>query len=168
MDYSRIVREATARKRELLDEINKLDALISSAAALAQPGAAASAGSSARAAASTGGSVISPTRDAVRSILRERGEPLQTRELVPLVRAKGIEVGGKDAVATLSARLSNSSEFKVHRGIGWWFNDEPLPYRQVSFEEAAGYPPKDDPAASNANQGGSEDAAALVLETNHQ
>ena len=75
---------------------------------------------------------------------------MQTRDLVPLVRAKGIEVGGKDAVATLSARLSNSAEFRMIRGRGWWFKDEPTPGLQdlhidLDFEAADASPEEASP-----------------------
>jgi hypothetical protein len=41
-------------------------------------------------------------------ILRDCGHPLPTRELLPMIVNRGIEVGGKSPIATLSARLSGA------------------------------------------------------------
>lgn len=43
-------------------------------------------------------------------IVSEAGVPMSTRDLVPLVEAHGIEIGGKDKIATLSARLGNDAK----------------------------------------------------------
>lgn len=156
MDYAKFIQDAKARRQELLDEVEKLDVMIDLASMLA--------GQTARdtkPVLQKRSSAGTPTREAVTAILRERGKPCETRELLPMIRARGVEVGGKDPIATLSARLSNAPEFQVHRGIGWWFANEPLPSRRPLFEEAAEPSPKETSAASNASQGGSEDASAL-------
>ena len=61
------------------------------------------------------------TVSAAVEIISERG-PLGTRELLPFVLARGIEVGGRDAVATLSARLSNKDDLVMHHGK-WKLNE---------------------------------------------
>lgn len=84
---------------------------------------------------------MQPTRNAVQAILEEAGRPIETRALVPLVKQRGIEIGGKDEIATLSARLSSSPMFTVRRGIGWWFEGRPIPgdrQNTSSSEEAEG------------------------------
>ena len=105
---------------------------------------------------------MAPTRDAARSILEEVGKPIETRDLLPLIRERGVEVGGKDPVATLSARLSNSSEFVVRRGVGWWFSDQSFPGEE--FEEAESYTVEGDTSASSESndEGGESNAAALI------
>lgn len=110
-------------------------------------------------------SVMDATREAVSKILTEYGEPLETRDLVPLVKEQGVEIGGKDDVATLSARLSNSPEhFKRHKGSGWWFADRALPGGLTEFEEAEGQLVEAQPSASeqDSKEGGESDSAALV------
>lgn len=105
------------------------------------------------------------TREAVSKILTEWAEPLETRDLVPLVKEQGVEIGGKDDVATLSARLSNSPEhFKRHKGSGWWFADRALPGGLTEFEEAEGQLVEAQPSASeqDSKEGGESDSAALV------
>ena len=58
--------------------------------------------------------------------IRNRGEPVATRKLVEALRTNGIEIGGKDAVATLSAALSHSEHFENRgRNVGWAIRDEP-------------------------------------------
>ena len=78
------------------------------------------------------------TWDAVRAILAERANPVQLRDLLDGVRERGVDVGGKKPASTLAARLSNSKEFKSHRGIGWWFADKPLPDGRAEFDKADG------------------------------
>ena len=79
------------------------------------------------------------TWDAARAILQERAKPgVRLRDLLDGVRERGVDVGGKEPASTLAARLSNSKEFKSHRGIGWWFTDKPLPNGRAEFDEADG------------------------------
>ena len=96
---------------------------------------------------------------AVRTILEERGRPVRLRDLLNGVRGRGVDVGGKEPASTLAARLSNSKEFKSHRGIGWWFVDKPLPDDMAELNEAEGNPSQDQPSASNSSQGGSHGTA---------
>ena len=61
------------------------------------------------------------TARAAADVIREAGRPMRTRDLVSLVEAHGIEIGGKDKVATLSARLGNDARrdggrLKLHAG----------------------------------------------------
>jgi len=100
----------------------------------------------------------SVTLHAVADILRERGVPMSTRELLPLVRAKGIEVGGKDALATLSARISQKGVVTVRAGKWWFINDLKASGAQASEEEeAADDPTKEQSTASMFTQeGGSQ------------
>lgn len=103
--------------------------------------------------------VMTETWDAVRAILLEHRAPLKLSELLEKVLARGVEVGGKDPASTLSARLSNSDEFVSHRGIGWWFQDQPIPEPPVLIEESAGNLSTDHPSDSNTNEGDAHGAA---------
>jgi len=98
------------------------------------------------------------------TILREAGNPMSTRDLVPLVEAHEIEIGGKDPVATLSARLSNYAKMnhELRLVAGRWHLLEWI--GDADKEEAADTPSKDASAASlfTTNQGERRDAAALV------
>lgn len=90
----------------------------------------------------------SATLQAVVEVLKEQGRPLAIRELLPLVLAKGIEVGGKSPLATLSARISQKGVVEVREGQ-WWFIDDPQRIRGLSGnEKATGIPSKETPAAS--------------------
>ena len=102
------------------------------------------------------------TREAVRSLLEERGAPVTLRELLAEMRLRGIPVGGKKEVATLAARLSNADEFRSVPGMGWWFTDQLVPGALSVFEEPEGGPATETPSDSNDNKGGSENAAALA------
>ena len=103
--------------------------------------------------------VMTETSDAVRAILSEHRAPLKLSELLEKVLARGIEVGGKDPASTLSARLSNSDEFVSHRGIGWWFQNQPIPEAPALIEESAGNLSTDHPSDSNTNEGDAHGAA---------
>lgn len=107
----------------------------------------------------------SETLKAVIDILRSRGEPMATRDLLPLVQAKGIEVGGKSPLATLSARISSKGPIAVKDGK-WWFVSEDTGSSDVkaSEGEAAEISRTEQSAASlsNSNEGERRDAAALA------
>lgn len=167
MNYDRIVSDAEARRKGLLTELAALDKFIASARELARfmrshsPDESDETQSKPR----SRGGVTNPTKEAVSRILRDRGCPMKTSVLLPLVLKSGVDVGGKDPVATLSARLSNADEFVNDRSVGWWFSDEPLPSQATIFEEPEAESLAGTPASgSNHNEGGSEDAAALVAD----
>lgn len=88
------------------------------------------------------------TLQRVAAILRERGLPMSTKELLPLVRATGIEVGGKDPLATLSARLSQKGVVAVNSGKWWFIEDQQASSGDPLGEEAADTPAKETSAAS--------------------
>ena len=149
MDYNKVANEAEARRVELLQEMNSLETLISSAKHLANL--------SDRRSDPTEPvrvSASNPTREITAEILRARGKPIKTVDLLPLLIDRGVEVGGKDSVATLSARLSNSDEFRSNRRVGWWFKGEPLPGAYAMFEESEGDPATEAPSDPNHNKGG--------------
>lgn len=148
MDYAKIAQDAKAERAELAERIQKLDVLIATVESLFGVPATISA-RPARSPAPRASSVMSPTRDAVARILRAQGRAMQTAELVPMLKAAGVAVGGKNEVATLSARLSNSDDFTNNRGIGWWFTGEDVPgLSSLSFDEAEGQSGQGEPSAS--------------------
>lgn len=63
---------------------------------------------------------LSETEKATGVIIRELGRPVPTRELLELLTARGVEVGGKDPASTLSARLSRAPSLENIRQRGWW------------------------------------------------
>lgn len=103
------------------------------------------------------------TINAAELIVRDKG-PMSTRDLLPLVRDMGIEVGGNDPVATLSARISNKGDLVTYNGK-WHFKDE-LPaaaFSGAGRNEAADNLTKDQSAASSvfSNQGGPHGTALI-------
>ena len=66
----------------------------------------------------TSGAVADSASAALEHI-RVTGRAVSTRELVTVLTAKGIEIGGNDPIATLSARLSRSPLLTNIRGAGW-------------------------------------------------
>lgn len=92
---------------------------------------------------STGGGAMQATEAAVTDILADAGGgPMQTRDLLEGVLARGIEVGGKDPVGVLSARLSRSTLVENVRPYGWRLKRDPP-------EEAKPHPM---PAGSQMNE----------------
>lgn len=167
MDYMSVIGSAKKRLAELEEERSHLFGLIQHAEALAV----ASRGEATPHSVDPVKGVrkrkrqapaMAPTREAARKILDEYGEPIETRNLLSLIRERGVDVGGKDPVATLSARLSNSREFRNKRGVGWWFSDRPYP-SELGFEEAEDETVEGSSSASSehSNNGGSSNAAAL-------
>ena len=89
---------------------------------------------------------------------------MATRELLPLVLARGIEVGGKDAVATLSARISKKGAVELVNGK-WWLiqsDTESSSATADDNEEAADIPAKETSAASFFHNEGGTHGTALV------
>jgi hypothetical protein len=60
----------------------------------------------------------SAAREAI-AVLRERGEPVQAKELLSVLRMRGIEIPGQNPVSNLSGYLSRSTELLADRAVGW-------------------------------------------------
>jgi len=56
---------------------------------------------------------------AARDYMLANGDGRKTRDLLPVIQEKGIEIGGVNLVATLSARLSQSMMLELKEGK--WF-----------------------------------------------
>lgn len=155
MDFDTIIKEATAQKALLLEQVALLEALVKSAEALTRVSSSMHANVEGHTrtvmapkpatqlntkvlSAPRIGNIMRPTLEATANALRQAGKPLKTSALLQLVVTAGVRVGGKNEVATLSARLSNSLEFHNHRDVGWWLKDEPLPGQVSIFAEAGG------------------------------
>ncbi|MCP5388161.1 MAG: hypothetical protein H6915_00180 [Novosphingobium sp.] len=68
--------------------------------------------------------VVMDTANIVMEHMRQHGDGLRTRDLLPIVEAAGIEVGGQNPIATLSARLGASRMFD-RRGSQLFLRNEP-------------------------------------------
>lgn len=66
----------------------------------------------------TGGRSAEAARLAV-EILKERGRPLHTRELLTELEQRGLVIHSANPVTNLSASLSRSPELKANRSHGW-------------------------------------------------
>ena len=159
MDYLKILADAESRHRVVVSELAQLEKLIASAKELSKMAHPAQTAADTRRPKRATTSNL--TRIITREILTKRGTPMKTVELLPLLRDRGVEVGGKDPIATLSARLSNTDEFESNRKEGWWFAGVPRPSGDTIFEETEGRSCQAAPSASNATKGDSSDAAAL-------
>jgi len=164
MDWDKIIKDAEFEQSQHLMRAEALADVIKSAKRLQGLGEIARATPS-RKYQKTSRGRINPTREAVAKILEENGGPLQTRDLLPRLRARGVEVGGKDPVATLSARLSNSDDFRIDRAVGWWFSNKPIPIpmpSQVTMNEAEDRSLEVQPSASDTDQEGGDNRASLI------
>jgi hypothetical protein len=88
--------------------------------------------------------------------------PMSTRDMLPMILAKGIEVGGGDPVATLSARISNKGKLRTYNGK-WHLITEDSGPKGSEEEEAVSTPATDAPTASvvHSNYGGSHGPALV-------
>lgn len=160
MDYDMIIKEAEFTKSRLLMEVAGLEDIIRGAKKLK--------GLSGRSAQSLPTKRkprkgrVNPTRAAASEILEAHGGPMETRDMLPLIIARGIDVGGKDPVATLSARLSNSDDFQNKRGVGWWFANRPMPGEIQNSNEAEDQSLEVQPSASELDQEGGDTHASLI------
>lgn len=102
--------------------------------------------------------------DAALVVLRDRGEPMKTRDLLREAQGVGAIIAGKDPGINFASSLSRDKRLHSINYNGekhWWFSDREPP-GGMSFEEAEGQSVEGQPSASNADQGGSDDAAALA------
>ncbi len=165
-----IIDRARAKRERLAAEIERIDAWLAMADELASDSSsehtskaapARKEGTSQRSA----GEAMTATYEATERALNEHGAPIPLGDLLAIVRAAGVEVGGKNPNATLSARLSNSDKFTSHRGLGWWFSDRPVPdtrrYGSL-LNEAGDEPAKEASPASVTNNERATDAASIV------
>lgn len=151
---------ARRRRAELVAEIERIDGFLDMAAELAgektESPQLTRATAVRRAGAPRG--VGADTVAACREIVRAHG-PQPTRDLLPLVKARDIPVGGKSEIATLSARLSTTGKGVLQMKNGKWHdvqqNEAPGSETTPEREESA-----DDPFGSvrrfalQPNQGG--------------
>lgn len=153
-----IIQQAQAKREVLQRELARIEAFLATAYELQQELGGKSAvpvmSDAAKADAPVGRSRAAPTGSgtetlkAVVDILRERGRPMSTRDLLPLVQAKGIQVGGKSPLATLSARISQKGVVAVNGGVWWFIDDKPNSDGSPSDEKTADLPSKGGSAAS--------------------
>ena len=116
-----VVTKAKQRREHLVAELARLDAFLAMAAELAadedQPPRLGRAIGVTRPAAKRG--IGAETVAAALGIVRDSG-PQLTRDLLPMIKALGIQIGGKSEIATLSARLSSSGKGVVEMIDGKW------------------------------------------------
>jgi len=65
------------------------------------------------------GSALADTERAAVAAIQNAGKALKTPELLAALQEAGIEVGGKDPLSTLSARLSRAESLENIRPHGW-------------------------------------------------
>jgi hypothetical protein len=164
-----VVSIAQERRKALLAELAELDAFLRQAESLAQRYGGGMAPTTHQESPShqsrRPSPITSATYEVARRVLRDRGHPVRLGDLLGAMREAGVEVGGRDPGATLSARLSNSSEFKSHRGKGWWFADEPLPPEGLPILEAGDNPAKENNPASNDSHKEETDASSVASDS---
>jgi hypothetical protein len=116
-----IIMRARQRREQLAAELARLDVFLEMAAELARDKADSPPPertvSRPRHMAARG--VGADTVAAALEIVRRHG-PLATRALLPLITARGIPIGGKSEIATLSARLSTSGKGIIRMSAGRW------------------------------------------------
>ena len=116
-----VVTKARQRREHLVAELARLDAFLAMAAELAadedQPPRLGRAIGVTRPAAKRG--VGAETVAAALGIVRDSG-PQLTRDLLPMIKDLGIQIGGKSEIATLSARLSSGGKGVVELIDGKW------------------------------------------------
>jgi hypothetical protein len=145
-----IVEEAKRRRLELLNELSEIENFLRSAERLAQrlttnlqANVRRRVTNFADRAAPKHGAVFE-TATVVKDYMKKFGEGLRTRDLVEVVQKAGIHLGGRNEVATLSARLSVSQQFD-QRDRQWFI-------RRIGDEEAVGaLPSKLAPTASRSS-----------------
>jgi hypothetical protein len=169
----RVLAKIEARRNELVAEIQRLDAAISvfreflasadrrAAKASRQPGGTGGkvepidpfAGSASLLhrglltgeAPAPSGEVMLQTARVAREVIQAIGRPVTTREMLSEFQKRAIPVGGRDPLATLSARLSRTPDLENRRPFGWAIAE---PAKKIG---AAGQDDEVQPAVSDPN-----------------
>ena len=144
---------AKRRRERLVTELARIDMFLTMAADLARNDADAATDrrtSRARPAAASRG-VGADTVAVSLEIVREQG-PQATRDLLPMLKARGIPVGGKSEIGTLSARLSTTGRGILEMREGKWHDakqiEAPGPGTALEEGESTDTPTKDASADS--------------------
>ena len=118
MQNDPIIAEAISRLAIARSEVARLEAFLDVYQELRGGGSLASRSATPRrTVASTG--AVADSATAAHAYIKEVGHPVPTRDLISILTARGIAIGGKDEIATLSARLSRSPLLVNIRGAGW-------------------------------------------------
>jgi hypothetical protein len=82
------------------------------------------------------------TEQAAIAVLKEAGQPVSTEEMAERLRERGVDIGGRDPISTLYARLRRARALDYDRRFGWRLVE---PRQEIG---TAGPPSADEPAAS--------------------
>ncbi len=82
---------------------------------------------------------VRETYDTCRIILRE-GRPIKSEDLVHVLAARGVVIGGPNPTAKLHARLYRCDEFQNEWNIGWSLRNPPAPAVETENGPAPGEP----------------------------
>jgi len=83
------------------------------------------------------------TEQAAITVLREAGKPVSTEEMAERLREKGVDIGGRDPISTLYARLKRARALDYDRRLGWRLSE---PRQEIG---TAGPLPVEQPAVSD-------------------
>lgn len=95
-----------------------------------------------------GKTVLQITEDTALERISATGSPVQTREVIEIMRERGLPLPNKNLTNVISARLSNSGRLEGRRGFGWWPTGRPWPDEQPSLRMSGDVVP---PARQNEN-----------------
>jgi hypothetical protein len=82
------------------------------------------------------------TEQAAIAVLKEAGKQVSTEEMAERLRERGVDIGGRDPISTLYARLRRARALDYDRRLGWRLAE---PRQEIG---TAGRPSADDPAVS--------------------
>jgi hypothetical protein len=118
------------------------------------------------------------TADHAFVLIQDRGEPLSTDELIPLLQARGVSFTGANPSGNLASVLSKDKRLRSvkwggPRGRAWWLASAPYPGEGITSDpnvggcythvmEAAGPPDQSSPPHLGSNHTGSPHGTALV------
>lgn len=89
------------------------------------------------------GSTLAETEEAALAAIRRNDRPMKTEELLTALSEAGVEIGGKNPLGTLSARLSRIESLESDRRLGWRLKAPPAPTPvQAPWGVATAIPPQ--------------------------
>ena len=82
--------------------------------------------------------VLQMTEEVALKEIEKTGLPVQTRDVIALMRDRGLPLPPKNVINVVSARLSNSGRLVGRRGFGWWPKGEPWPDERSALNFSGG------------------------------
>lgn len=99
----------------------------------------------------SGQTVLAITEGVALEFIETHKRPVQTREVIEIMRERNLPLPSKSHVNVISARLSNSEKLEGRRGLGWWPRGRPWPDEEPGIFDKIGDIPQNENGEATAS-----------------